>query len=114
MLLAAASVLYIVLTFPSPPPSTPTAPAAPTPTYRLFLLTTLFTTLSLVIYAHITSGDSIFHQIAFVVMIWMVGYRTLVLINRTVPDIATRRKMRKIAAGGAGKTPLSFICTRYG
>ena len=95
MLLAAASVLYLVLTFPFPTPSS-TA-------FKLLLSSTLTLILSLVVYAHISSGDSTLHQIAFVVMIWVVGYCTLALMNRTVENAGSRRGMRRMAVGGTGK-----------
>lgn len=72
---------------------------APTPTYELFLSTALMTILSLAIYTHISSRDSTRHLTASVSMVWMVGYRTLVLINRTVPHVTTRRKSQRMAAG---------------
>ena len=91
MLLATSFVLHRVMTFDKPP------------AYRKKL--GLFTTLSLLSFSlyHSVYNDMISHSIVFGAMIFVVGVKTMALVEG-IRDGKVRRNVRRLARLGAGES----------
>lgn len=90
MLLATGIVLHRIMSFDKP------AAWARTFGYGLTI------SLSAVATIHCYLDERIIHQATFVVMIIVVGVRTMILIDKRISDLEVKKRMRYLSRSGTG------------